>query len=67
MPDKTKNIGFYYRVPEYSKFSIIYQKDLKAEASFLISQFGVVLNLPAVNNKIQFFPNTGAIRKVEVK
>ncbi|OIP01155.1 MAG: hypothetical protein AUJ98_05400 [Bacteroidetes bacterium CG2_30_33_31] len=67
LPDKTKNIGFYYRVPEYSKFSIIYQKDLKAEASFLISQFGVVLNLPAVNNKIQFFPNTGAIRKVEVK
>ena len=59
--------GFYYRIPEYAKFTIKQGDILKAEASFLISQFGVVSSLPAKNAKVQFYPNTGAIRKVELK
>lgn len=58
--------GFYYRIPEYAKFTIIHGKTLKAEVKLLVSQFGVVANLPANVNKIQFYPNTGALRKVVI-
>ncbi len=61
------NQGFYYRIPEYAKFTIKQGETLKAEASFLIAQFGVVTNLPAKYSKVQFYPNSGAIRKVEVR
>lgn len=59
--------GFYYRIPEYAKFSIMNGIEQIAEASFLISQFGVVTSLPPGDGNIQFYPNTGAIRKVEIK
>ena len=59
--------GFFYRIPEYAKFTIKQGSILKAEASFLIAQFGVVTSLPAKYSKVQFYPNSGAIRKVEVK
>ncbi|MBN2746815.1 MAG: DUF4831 family protein [Bacteroidales bacterium] len=59
--------GFFYRIPEYAKFSILNGVEQIAEASFLISQFGVVTSLPAGNVNVQLYPNTGAIRKVELK
>jgi len=65
--DQDANHGFYYRIPEYAKFTIKQGTKLKAEASFLIAQFGVVTSLPAKYSKVQFYPNSGAIRKVEIK
>lgn len=59
--------GLFYRIPETAKFTIKEGDELKAEASFLISQFGVVTNLPAKYTKVQFYPNSGAIRRVEVE
>jgi len=64
---EAKSTGFYYRIPEYAKFSIMQGVEQIAEASFLISQFGVVVSLPPGNAKIQFYPNTGGLRKVEMK
>ncbi len=64
--EKKTNNGLFYRIPEYAKFTIKEGEALKAEASFLISQFGVVTSLPAKNAKVQFYPNSGAIRKVEI-
>jgi hypothetical protein len=58
--------GLFYRIPEYAKFTIKEGETLKAEASFLISQFGVITSLPARQVKVQFYPNTGAIRKVQI-
>lgn len=63
----SENHGLYYRIPEYAKFTIKEGEDLKAEVSFLISQFGVITSLPARDAKVQFYPNSGAIRKVEIK
>jgi len=65
--EKEIDKGLSYRIPEYAKFTIKEGETLKAEASFLISQFGVIANLPARDAKIQFYPNSGAIRKVEIK
>ena len=64
---EAKSTGFYYRIPEYAKFSIMQGEEQIAEASFLISQFGVVVSLPPGNAKIQFYPNTGGLRKVEIR
>ena len=65
--DKESNKGLYYRIPESAKFTIKEGDELKAEASFLIGQFGVVTNLPAKNAKVQFYPNSGAIRRVQIE
>jgi len=65
--DKESNKGLYYRIPERAKFSIKEGDELKAEASFLIGQFGVVTSLPAKNAKVQFYPNSGAIRRVQIE
>ncbi len=59
--------GIFYRIPEYAKFSILNGVEQIAEASFLISQFGVATSLPPGNVNLQLYPNTGAIRKVELK
>jgi len=65
--DKESNKGLYYRIPESAKFTIKEGQELKAEASFLIGQFGVVTNLPAKNAKVQFYSNSGAIRRVQIE
>jgi hypothetical protein len=59
---KRKQHGFYYRIPEYAKFSLKQGIVIKAEATFLISQFGVIHSLPVGNTKLQFNVNTGAIK-----
>jgi hypothetical protein len=64
---KDKKKGFYYRIPEYAKFTIKQGITLKAEASFLISQFGVVTYLPVKKSKIKYYPKTGAIKSVGVE
>lgn len=64
-PDsKEKNHGYYYRIPEFAKFTIKQGMNLKAEANLIIGQFGVVSYLPARKSKIQFYPETGAIKKI---
>ena len=65
-PNK-KAHGFYYRIPEYAKFTIKQGITLKAEASFLVSQFGIVTFLPAKKTKLKFYPNNGAIKSVGVE
>jgi len=57
----------FYRIPETAKFTIKEGDNLKAEASFLIGQFGVVTSLPSKKVKVQFYPNSGAIRRVEIQ
>ena len=64
-PEKEEKRGLYYRIPEYSKFTIMQGDISKAEASFLISQFGVIGYLPPKYTKLQLYPNTGAIRKID--
>ena len=67
VPENDEASGFYYRIPENARFSIIKGTETVAEASFLISQFGVTVALPPENVKVQFYPNTGALRKVELR
>lgn len=59
---KRKKHGLYYRIPEYARFTMKQGIANKAEATFLISQFGVVHSLPVGAEKVLFYPNTGAVR-----
>ena len=65
---KKKTHGFYYRIPDYAMVSVIYNDKVKADANILINQFGVVAELPAKKSlKILFYPNSGAVKSVEIK
>jgi hypothetical protein len=60
--------GFYYRIPEYAKVSMILNDKVRSEANLLINQFGAVCELPAGKNlKATFYPNSGSLKSVAIK
>lgn len=65
---KQKTHGYYYRIPEYAKVSMIYNDKVKAESNLLIDQFGAVCELPA-NKKLKasFYPNSGSLKSITLK
>ena len=68
-PEKDKD-GFFYRIPEHATVTIQKDGKIKADARFLISQFGTIATLPPEHFEIEFYPNTGfikSIRKIENK
>ncbi len=56
--------GIHYRIPEYTDIDILIGTELRAKSRMLISQFGVVKALPAINMNIDFYPGTGSIRSI---
>jgi hypothetical protein len=65
---KQKKHGYYYRIPEYAKVSLIYNDKVKAESNLLIDQFGAVCELPA-NKKLKaaFYPNSGSLKSITLR
>ena len=64
---KKKHHGFYYRIPEYAKVSVCCNNKIKAESNILVSQFGVVCELPAINGiKALYYPNSGEVKTISV-
>ncbi|MDP4267627.1 MAG: DUF4831 family protein [Bacteroidota bacterium] len=61
--NKTSRHGIFYRIPDMTKVSISYN-DIKEEQYIPVAQYGVVMSLPNKNYKIQFYPNTGAIKSI---
>lgn len=61
---RSKSTGFFYRIPEHGKVVIKKGNAVQADARMLINQFGIITHLPASQLNIQFFPNTGSIKKV---
>jgi hypothetical protein len=64
-PSRNLERGFYFRIPEYGQVNIKRRNSVIAEARLLISQFGLISNLPAQDFKIEFYPATGALKTVE--
>jgi len=65
--DEKKSHGFYYRIPELAKVTVKLDENLQDETQCLVSQLGVVTNLPANKWKVNFFPETGGVRGVVVE
>ncbi|MFW5707650.1 MAG: DUF4831 family protein [Bacteroidota bacterium] len=57
--------GIYYRIPEYGIIRISRDGRPLADARLLISQFGTITSLPPNDFRIEFFPETGAIKSIE--
>jgi len=63
----TEKKGFFYRIPQYSKVTISKNDQNYADVNLLIAQFGILTNLPPEKHKVQFYPNTGAIKNITVE
>ncbi len=63
-PRQKASGGFHYRIPEYADVLLLLGDDKKAEARALVSQFGIVGQVPARELEIEFYPASGSIRSV---
>jgi hypothetical protein len=59
--------GFSYRIPELARVSVKLDENTQEETQCLISQLGVVTNLPASKWKVLFHKETGGIKGVEIQ
>jgi len=56
--------GYYYRIPEACKVSVVYDDEVIGESELLINQYGVVRSLPTTVTRVEFLPETGGIKNV---
>ncbi len=63
--DEMLNRGFFYRVPEHARISIVKDESTIAEARVLINQLGIITSLPPENYEIEFYPATGSVKSVK--
>jgi len=59
--------GFSYRIPELARVSVKLDENTQEESQCLLSQLGVVTNLPANKWKVQFHKETGGIKGLEIQ
>jgi hypothetical protein len=64
---ETKLHGFSYRIPELARVTVKLDENTQQETQCLISQLGVVTYLPANKWKVQFHPQTGGIKALEIE
>lgn len=65
--DSKKSRGYYYRIPDYGKVSIVFNKEQLSEIDLLINQFGIVTFLPANKSDVKFYLETGSIKNVLIE
>ena len=63
----TKIQGFAYRIPELARVSVKLDENTQEETQCLVSQLGVVTNLPANKWKVEFHKETGGIKALEIQ
>jgi hypothetical protein len=63
----TKVQGFFYRIPELARVTVKLDESAQEETQCLVSQLGVVTNLPAGKWKVQFHKGTGGIQGLEIQ
>lgn len=61
---KTKNHGFYYRLPDYAEVRLYNSGAKNINGKFLISQYGVLTSMPAETRRFDVYPETGSIKSV---
>jgi len=63
----TKIQGFAYRIPELARIAVKLDENTQEETQCLVSQLGVVTNLPANKWKVEFHKETGGIKRLEIQ
>lgn len=59
--------GFHYRIPEHADLMLKIGETTRASARILVSQFGIVTYLPAVDMEIRFCPKTGSLKSIGIE
>ncbi len=59
--------GFHYRIPEYANITLKIGETARARARMVVSQFGIIAYLPAMDMDIHFFPESGAIKSIGIQ
>jgi len=62
-----KSSGFYYRIPEYARVTVKVDDNTQEEQQCLISQLGLVTNLPSSKWKVLFHKETGGIKSLSIE
>ncbi|MRT91363.1 DUF4831 family protein [Ancylomarina sp. 16SWW S1-10-2] len=68
-PNLSPNSLIHYRIPGQAEVKIVFGKDVIYKKNHLIAQFGKVMTMPSQvllheGYKIEFYPNTGAIKSI---
>jgi len=68
-PNLAPNSLIHYRIPGQAEVKIVYGKTVVYKKNHIIAQFGKVMTLPSQvllheGYKIEFYPNTGAIKRI---
>jgi hypothetical protein len=61
---KTKQHGFYYRIPDYAEVKLYNSNTVNISGKFLISQYGVLTFMPANIRHFDVYPETGGLKSV---
>lgn len=59
---KTKQHGFYYRIPDYAEVKLYNSNTEDYKGKFLISQYGVLSFMPAGIKRFDVYPETGSLK-----
>jgi hypothetical protein len=59
--------GFSYRIPELARVTVKLDENTQEETQCLVSQLGVVTNLPAGKWKVLYHKETGGIKGLEIQ
>jgi hypothetical protein len=59
--------GFYYRIPELVRVTVKVDENLTEETQCLVSQLGIVSFLPSNKWKVQFYEETGGIKRMSIE
>ena len=65
--DVSKVHGFYYRIPELVRVTVKVDDNLTEETQCLVSQLGIVSFLPSNKWKVQFYKETGGIKRMSIE
>jgi hypothetical protein len=59
--------GFYYLIPELVRVTVKVDENLTEETQCLVSQLGIVSFLPSNKWKVQFYEETGGIKRMSIE
>jgi len=66
---KTENYtpGIFYRIPETSEVSLVWDDEVLTRTRVTVNQFGAVRNIEGNDFKIEMHPTTGGVKSIVVK
>ena len=65
--DTKKLHGFFYRIPELAKVTVKVDENLQEETQCLVNQLGIISFLPVNKWKVNFYPETGGIKSLNLE